>query len=150
MSAERKYRKRPVGITAYQMHTASDAGAGVCTGGAGCPSHGPDDSWPHIHTLKSPNGHTWTPGDWVVRGVKGEFYFIKPDIFAETYDLDAPALSEDTLRRVRDEVWRSRSRDQLSSRAAAANASPRGSARAAVIPSATDRGSAGSTSTPMP
>lgn len=26
-------------------------------------------------------------GDWVIRGVKGEFYPCKPDIFSATYDL---------------------------------------------------------------
>lgn len=26
------------------------------------------------------------PGDWIVRGVKGEFYPVKPDIFEETYE----------------------------------------------------------------
>jgi hypothetical protein len=26
------------------------------------------------------------PGDWIVKGVKGEFYPVKPDIFAETYE----------------------------------------------------------------
>lgn len=26
------------------------------------------------------------PGDYVIRGVKGEFYPIKPDIFADTYE----------------------------------------------------------------
>lgn len=25
-------------------------------------------------------------GDWVIRGIKGEFYPCKPDIFAETYE----------------------------------------------------------------
>lgn len=25
-------------------------------------------------------------GDWVIKGVKGEFYPCKPDIFAETYE----------------------------------------------------------------
>lgn len=25
-------------------------------------------------------------GDWIVKGVKGEFYPVKPDIFAETYE----------------------------------------------------------------
>ena len=25
-------------------------------------------------------------GDWIIRGVKGEFYPCKPDIFKETYD----------------------------------------------------------------
>lgn len=27
------------------------------------------------------------PGDWVIRGVQGEFYPCKPDIFAATYDV---------------------------------------------------------------
>jgi hypothetical protein len=27
-----------------------------------------------------------TPGDWIVRGVQGEFYPCKPDIFEETYE----------------------------------------------------------------
>ena len=26
------------------------------------------------------------PGDWIVRGVKGELYPCKPDIFAKTYE----------------------------------------------------------------
>ena len=30
-----------------------------------------------------------SPGDWIIRGVKGELYPCKPDIFAETYE-DAP------------------------------------------------------------
>ena len=30
--------------------------------------------------------HVATIGDFVIRGVKGEFYFCKPDIFADTYD----------------------------------------------------------------
>jgi hypothetical protein len=27
-----------------------------------------------------------SPGDWIIRGVKGEFYPCKPDIFAATYE----------------------------------------------------------------
>jgi len=27
-----------------------------------------------------------TEGDWVIKGVKGEFYPCKPDIFTATYD----------------------------------------------------------------
>lgn len=29
---------------------------------------------------------TARPGDWVIRGVKGELYPCKPDIFAATYE----------------------------------------------------------------
>lgn len=28
-----------------------------------------------------------TEGDWIIKGVQGEFYPIKPDIFEETYEL---------------------------------------------------------------
>lgn len=35
-----------------------------------------------------------SPGDYVIRGVKGEFYPCKPDIFAATYEpVETPALS---------------------------------------------------------
>ena len=27
-----------------------------------------------------------TPGDWIIKGVRGEFYPCKPDIFAQTYE----------------------------------------------------------------
>jgi hypothetical protein len=26
------------------------------------------------------------PGDWIIKGVKGEFYLCKPDIFGATYE----------------------------------------------------------------
>ena len=32
-------------------------------------------------------------GDWVIRGVKGEFYPCKPDIFAATYEPVARAAA---------------------------------------------------------
>lgn len=38
--------------------------------------------------IKTPEGTMCAdPGDWVIRGVKGEFYPCKPDIFAETYEV---------------------------------------------------------------
>lgn len=39
-----------------------------------------------IHT---PEGHhVATVGDWIIKGVHGELYPCKPDIFAETYELE--------------------------------------------------------------
>ena len=38
----------------------------------------------HIDTLE---GRMYAqPGDWIIKGVKGEFYPCKPDIFAATYE----------------------------------------------------------------
>ena len=41
-----------------------------------------DHGW--IDTLE--DGHNVCPGDWIIRGVKGELYPCKPDIFAATYE----------------------------------------------------------------
>lgn len=41
---------------------------------------------PHIliQTLEGP--HAALPGDYIIKGVEGEFYPCKPDIFAKTYE----------------------------------------------------------------
>lgn len=41
-----------------------------------------DHGW--IDTLEQ--GHRVCPGDWIIKGVAGEFYPCKPDIFAATYE----------------------------------------------------------------
>ena len=45
--------------------------------------------WP-VKTLEDgPNGeakHIASVGDWIIKGVKGEFYPCKPDIFEATYE----------------------------------------------------------------
>jgi len=38
----------------------------------------------YIHTLEGT--HTANIGDFIVKGIKGEFYPVKPDIFAATYE----------------------------------------------------------------
>lgn len=38
---------------------------------------------PSIHTLEGTV--TTSPGDWIIRGVLGEFYPCKPDVFDLTY-----------------------------------------------------------------
>jgi hypothetical protein len=38
----------------------------------------------HIPTLEGEM--TASPGDWIIRGVQGEFYPCKPDIFDATYE----------------------------------------------------------------
>jgi hypothetical protein len=48
-----------------------------------------------IQTLEG--SHVVSPGDWIIKGVKGEFYPCKPDVFAATYesaDSPAPAKKE--------------------------------------------------------
>ena len=38
----------------------------------------------YVDTLEGPL--KVSPGDWIIKGVKGEFYPCKPDIFKETYE----------------------------------------------------------------
>jgi len=40
---------------------------------------------PYINTLEGKR--LITKGDWIITGIKGERYLIKPDIFEETYEL---------------------------------------------------------------
>ena len=37
-----------------------------------------------------------SPGDWIIKGVKGEFYPCKPDIFEATYDKEEDDVVEST------------------------------------------------------
>lgn len=87
-----KFRKKPVEIEARQFDgTIEGANAIIGWGGAhgatiqaqkALESEGP---WSLvIETLEG--AHTASAGDWIIKGVKGEFYPCKPDIFAATYE----------------------------------------------------------------
>ena len=100
-----KYRKKPVVIEARQL--TFDIGAwhgvylwveentlgsfeplGVIEGRVPCPASGvsidPRDGRMMIATLEGP--HYVNLGDWIIRGVKGEFYSCEPDVFEATYE----------------------------------------------------------------
>jgi hypothetical protein len=49
-----------------------------------------------INTLEGT--HWVTPGDWIVRGIKGEHYPVKPDIFDATYDQVRPVADSLTFK----------------------------------------------------
>jgi len=82
-----RYRKKPVVIEAEQFDISK---LPLPFSGRGDPccferrdDHPDGDRW-YIHTLEG--DFECTQGDWIIRGVKGEFYPCKPDIFAETYE----------------------------------------------------------------
>lgn len=81
-----KYRKRPVVIEAVQYSPdASDTALLVHL--ADCIGWQLMDAGIAIPTLEGMM--VASPGDWIIRGVKGEYYPCKPDIFAATYELAA-------------------------------------------------------------
>jgi hypothetical protein len=76
------FRKKPVVIEARQYHGGN---FDECARFVGPSTRGaPGDFAFHIHTLEGVMEAM--PGDWIIKGVKGEFYPCKPDIFAATYE----------------------------------------------------------------
>lgn len=90
-----KFRKKPVEIEARQYRGddrgAYDIQAWVNTNGgqASVTLGGIDPGCMNIRTLEGVMRAN--PSDWVIRGVKGEFYPCRDVIFAATYD----AVSDD-------------------------------------------------------
>jgi hypothetical protein len=78
-----KFRKKPVEIEAVLFRGGeqpSDLADDVVAGRI----RYPDDGSMLIDTLEGTMQAQ--PGDWIIRGVKGELYPCKPDIFAATYE----------------------------------------------------------------
>ena len=84
-----KYRKKPVVIEAVQFFGNSGPVLDFCTE-AECarlmfkPHEHPENRTITIATLEG--NMTCSYGDYIIRGVKGELYPCKPDIFAATYE----------------------------------------------------------------
>lgn len=98
-----KYRKKPVVIEAIQYTETPDntkeimdfigpqPACSVCGGrGEYEGDRGPQSCHPcnsrliAIRTLEGTMYADW--GDWIIKGIKGEFYPCKPDIFEATYE----------------------------------------------------------------
>lgn len=86
-----QYRKKPVVIDAIQWDGSWDSKAAieaafpemeVCAATLHPPSK-TVRSW-SIRTLEG--SHAVSVGDWIIKGIKGEFYPCKPDVFAATYE----------------------------------------------------------------
>ncbi|GAG29563.1 unnamed protein product, partial [marine sediment metagenome] len=77
----RKFRKRPVVIEAVQWSGGNQNE--VLTFCKDIKAWGEGGSV-IIPTLEG--NHTANKGDWIIKGVKGEFYPCKPDIFEQTYE----------------------------------------------------------------
>lgn len=86
------FRKKPVVIEAVQVHKHmglepkwfADAVANGTVTTYGLGKFGEGAVFCDIDTLEG--RMTANEGDWIIRGVKGELYPCKPDIFAATYE----------------------------------------------------------------
>jgi len=84
MSNVRKFRKKPVVIEAMEVPRIDTPTAAKVT------------AWCHAAYVRASDKHlvistlegemSVSAGDFIIKGVNGEFYPCKPDIFAKTYD----------------------------------------------------------------
>lgn len=91
-----KFRKKPVVIEAIKFEYSSQGVIDICEFcGPALKKVGKGRSpnakgWAWIGTLEDGDQgeakHVATEGDWIIKGVRGEFYPCKPDIFEATYE----------------------------------------------------------------
>jgi len=92
-----KFKKKPIIVEAKQVTSDSiDEIADWCAGGKRFPvcasnpnlfaAAGIDFLHPYISIQTLEGEMKALLGDWVIKGVKGEFYPCKPDIFEATYE----------------------------------------------------------------
>ena len=95
-----KFRKKPVIIEAKQATGTPDSSREIIDWTRGsatpafmdtevrnCSAEHPDGfDYPVLKINTLEGAMTVKSGDWIIKGVKGEFYPCKPDIFAATYD----------------------------------------------------------------
>ena len=85
-----KFRKKPVEIEAFRLDdNCENSGEIILWAHQGLPAIAnsiitEEHRGLMIRTLE---GYLHaSPGDWIIKGVKGEFYPCKPDIFEQTYE----------------------------------------------------------------
>ena len=103
-----KYRKKPVVVEAIRWNVPDKNGkvllARECKdhpgvrptsynevfemcNTSGCSSEPPHWDWAAMGVIDTLEGkHVVSPGDFIIEGVKGEFYPCKPDVFEMTYE----------------------------------------------------------------
>jgi hypothetical protein len=75
-----RYRKRPIVIEAQEW-TGSNAIPLLIWMQGTAHQDGPSLMIPTLEGV-----HEASLGDWIIKGIKGEFYPCKPDVFAATYE----------------------------------------------------------------
>lgn len=77
-----RFRKRPVVIEAWQIVPGQPFPPEI----VGQPGISTNSYTGEVFVNTLEGYMTAKPGDWIIKGVKGEFYPCKPNIFAATYE----------------------------------------------------------------
>jgi len=82
------YRKKPVVIEAELLSWENrERVAAWCDGKVAEQAPSGNVYAPGIVSIETLEGTMWaSAGDWIIKGVQGEFYPCKPDIFDATYE----------------------------------------------------------------
>lgn len=78
-----KFRKKPVVIEAIQYKGTTESFGAIKKW---CDSIFYRESFEIVYIETLEGDMIVSKGDWVIRGIRGEFYPIKNDIFKETYE----------------------------------------------------------------
>lgn len=99
------YRKKPVVVEAIQFEYSPEGikkleeFCGPSLGGISKARHPYAKAEAQIFTLEDGEyvtvKHIATEGDWIIKGVVGEFYPCKPEVFEQTYEKAELGLSVD-------------------------------------------------------
>lgn len=81
-----KYKKKPVVVEAVQFVDTSDSIHAICEMNGGDISVDYSQKPPVLKVYTFEGVMTANVGDYIIRGVKGEIYPCKPDIFEQTYE----------------------------------------------------------------
>ena len=82
------YIKKPIPIEARQM-TVENAEE-LAAWSNSVVNKRPDGTISGMMVLTLEGAMTGSVGDYLIKGIRGEFYFCAKDIFEESYDLDVP------------------------------------------------------------
>jgi len=94
----RAYRKKPIVILAEKWTTLGDVPEAGIRGFTSSDITKKTQVCEKCGALLGQHGlcptlegdHIVCPGDWIIRGIQGEYYPCKPDIFEETYEPVSP------------------------------------------------------------
>lgn len=81
-----QYRKKPIVIEAVQCQVGRATTISEWMKSHGFSNFTWDGHYFHIETLEGTMKAGVFEQDWIIRGIKGEFYPCKADIFAATYE----------------------------------------------------------------
>lgn len=88
------YQKKPLEIEAFQWDGTESDGKRIeqwSKGKARYRDSIGDDTWTksaaHLIVATTEGNMQGLPGDWIIKGIKGEFYPCADDVFRETYKL---------------------------------------------------------------